>query len=152
MSMLRLLAASLLASACIFPAAAQSYPNALPLTATITTQPLTMNAPAAPSTNFFNTAKPGSLHFDAPKGNNTLVMPAVSFQPLGGKMSPQEFAKLKSRAALLAHTNEPCAKLRSYNFTARDLKSANPHPSSETDCTPASAGHLKTIPATVDTK
>ncbi len=67
-------------------------------------------------------------------------------------MSPQEFAKLKSRQALLAQTNQPCAKLRSYNFTARDLKSPNPHPSSETDCTPASAAHLKTIPATVDTK
>lgn len=152
MPMLRLLAASLLAAASIFPAAAQSRPSALPLTATIDTQPLTLNAPTAPSTTFLKSAKPGSFHFDASNSSNTLVLPAVNTEPLGGKMSPQEFAKLKSRQALLAQTNQPCAKLRSYNFTARDLKSPNPHPSSETDCTPASAAHLKTIPATVDTK
>ncbi len=67
-------------------------------------------------------------------------------------MNPQEFALLKQREPLVAQTNQPCAKLRSYNFTPRDLKSSHPHASSETDCTPASAGHLKTIPATVDTK
>jgi hypothetical protein len=152
MPMLRLLAASLLASACAVTAAAQSHANALPLTATITTQPFTFNAPTAPSTTFLKSARPGSFHFDTPKDSNSLQLPAANTQPLGGQMKLQELAQLKLREAQLAQNNQPCAKLRVYGFTPQDLKSSHPHASSETDCTPASAGHLKTIPATSDPK
>ncbi len=152
MPMLRLLAASILAAASIVTAAAQSSPNALPLTATIDTQPLTINAPTGPSTTFLKSAKPGSFHLDTSKNSNVLILPAPNAQPLGGQMKPEEFASMQRNQRLLAQTNQPCAKLRSYNFTALDLKSPHPHPSSETDCTPASAAHLKTIPATANVK
>jgi hypothetical protein len=39
--------------------------------------------------------------------------------------------------------NEGCFTLRSYGFTADDLKSADPHPSTSTTCTPASTGKTK---------
>ncbi len=128
MPMLRLLAASLLASACVVTATAQSHANALPLTATIDTQPLTLNAPGGSSTTFLKSAKPDSFHFATPKDSNALQLPAANTQPLGGQMKLQELAQLKLREAQLAQNNQPCAKLRSYNFTAKDLKSSTPTP------------------------
>ncbi len=89
MPMLRLLAASLLAAASIFPAAAQSRPSALPLTATIDPQPLTLNAPTAPSTTFLKSAKPGSFHFDASNSSNTLVLPAATPSLSAAKCRPR---------------------------------------------------------------
>jgi len=138
MQPLRLLAASLLASASAVTAAAQAPPSALPLTATIHAQPLTLNAPAATSTTFLQPTAPGTFTLNLSKSTSKDASKALDIQ--------------KGNTILLAQTNQPCAKLRSYNFTPRDLKSAHPHPSSETDCTPASSAHLKTIPATVDTK
>jgi hypothetical protein len=152
-----LLASSLLAAGCILPAAAQSRnpllssdaaPPANPL---VTSQPLSLG-PSTPSTLNLTTPSPGSLQFKAsPKDFNSLVLHPTTQTP-GINPKPQELALLKPDATLLPQTNQPCAKLRSYNFTSKDLKAAHPHASSETDCTPASSGHLKTIPATVDTK
>jgi hypothetical protein len=149
----RLLAASLLASACILPAAAQLRSPLLtpdapsPASPLVTTQSL---GPSTPST--LKLTGPSSLQLNASqKDLNALVLHPNS-QLLVVHPQPQELALLNPDATLLAQTNEPCAKLRSYNFTTRDLKSAHPHPSSETDCTPASRGHLKTVPATANTK
>ena len=41
--------------------------------------------------------------------------------------------------------NTPCAKLRTYGFTTRDLKSYDPRPSTYTTCTPATISDLKQI-------
>jgi len=167
----RLLAASFLASACVFPAAAQS-PNPLlspyaasPANPLVTSQSLSLG-PSTPSTRKLTDPKSGSLQLKAsPKDLDALVLhPGTellhsSTEPPGLQPKPRELALLKPDAtllkpdaSLLPQTNQPCAKLRSYNFKSQDLKSAHPHASSETDCTPASAGHLKTIPATADTR
>jgi len=157
MQPLRLLAASLLASACVFPATAQSprlqlAPDAPSPASPLVTSQLLSLAPSTPFTFKLTDPKSGSFQLKtSQKDLNTLVLHS-STQPLGLQPQPQELALLKPDATLLAQTNEPCAKLRSYNFTSRDLKSSHPHPSSETDCTPASRGHLKTIPATANTK
>ncbi|HSY34514.1 MAG TPA: hypothetical protein VK814_02065 [Acidobacteriaceae bacterium] len=174
----RLLAASFLASACVFPAAAQS-PNPLlspyaasPASPLVTSQSLSLG-PSTPSTLKLTDPKSGSLQLKAsPKDLDALVLhPGTellhsSTEPPGLQPKPRELALLKPDAtllkpdatllkpdaSLLPQTNQPCAKLRSYNFKSQDLKSAHPHASSEIDCTPASAGHLKTIPATADTR
>lgn len=157
---LRLLAASLLASASILPAAAQSpspllSPHAAsPASPLVTSQSLSLG-PSTPSTLKL-TDPSDSLQLNASqKDLNALVLHPNS-QPLGLQPQPQELALLNLSKArnslLLAQTNEPCAKLRSYNFTTKDLKATHPHPSSETDCTPVSRGRLKTVPATANTK
>jgi hypothetical protein len=153
---LRLLAASLLASACALPAAAQSpspllSPDAASPANPLVTSPSLSLEPSTPSTLKLTDPTPGRLQLkSSQKDLNALVLhPGTHLLVL--QSQPQELALLKPDATLLPQTNQPCAKLRSYNFTRKDLKAAHPHPSSETDCTPASAGHLKTIPATVDT-
>jgi hypothetical protein len=152
-----LLAASLLASACILPVAAQSpSPLLAPDTATpasplVTSQSPSL-APSTPSTLKLTNPRLGSLQLKAWQNDINVLVLHPSTQPLGLQPQPQELALLKPDATLLAQTTQPCAKLRSYNFTPKDLKAAHPHPSSETDCTPASAGHLKTVPATANTK
>ncbi len=138
---LRLFAASLLASACVLPASAQSR-NPFP----------SPNAPATPLTLNLTNTSPGSLQLKASPKDFDALVDHPSTQPLGLQPQSKELALLKPDANLLPQTNQPCAKLRSYNFTPHDLKSPHPHPSSETDCTPASAGHMKTIPATSDPK
>ncbi len=157
MPLLRLLTASILASACILPAAAQSpspllSPDAAsPASPLITSQSLSLR-PSTPSTLKLTAPRSGSLQLNASQKDLNALVLHPSTQPLGLQPQPQELALLKPDATLLAQSNQPCAKLRSYNFTPRDLKAPHPHPSSETDCTPASAGHLKTIPATANTK
>ena len=150
-----LLAASLLSAGCTVSAAAQSRNPLLSSDAASTASPLVTSqsfSPSPSSTLNLTTPSPGSLQFKAsPKDFNSLVLHPTT-QPPGINPKPQELALLKPDATLLPQTNQPCAKLRSYNFTSKDLKAAHPHASSETDCTPASSGHLKTIPATVDTK
>jgi hypothetical protein len=161
MQPLRLLAASLLASACVLPAAAQS-PRPLPSPDVVASaSPLVTSQSFSPSPSMPLTLKltnpgPGPSQFNlSQKDGNALILPAET-QPLGVQVRPEELAQLNLSKArnslLLAQTNQPCAKLRSYNFTTQDLKSAHPHPSSETECTPASSAHLKTIPATANTK
>ena len=152
---LRLLAACLLASACILPATAQS-PSALqppdkasPANPLLNSQAPSLG-PSAPST--LKLTSPGSIQFKAsPKDFDALAL-YPGMEPPTLQAKPQELALLKPDATPLEQTNQVCAKLRSYNFTSKDLKSSHPHASSETTCTPASAGHLKTVPATVDTK
>jgi hypothetical protein len=155
MQPLRLLAASLLASACILPAAAQSRNPLLSPDVPSAANPLVTSqspslGPTTPST--LKLTNPGSLQFKAsPKDFNALAL-YPGMEPPTLQPKPEELALLKSNATLLAQTNQPCAKLRSYNFTSKDLKASHPHASSETTCTPASAGHLKTVPATVNTR
>jgi hypothetical protein len=152
---LRLLAASLLASACLLPATAQSRnPLLSPDKASPANPLLNSQAPSlGPATaSTLKLTSPGTIQFKAsPKDFNALAL-YPGMEPPTLQPKPQELALLKPDATLLPQTNQPCAKLRSYNFTSKDLKSSHPHASSETTCTPASAGHLKTIPATVDTK
>jgi hypothetical protein len=156
MQPLRLLAASLLASASVLPAAAQSHnpllsPDAPSPTSPLLASPPPSLGPSTPST--LKLTSPNSLQLQAsPKDLNALVLhPSNELATL--QPQPKQLALLKSDATPLPQATQPCAKLRSYNFTRKDLKTVNPRPSSETDCTPASAGHLKTIPATsADTK
>ena len=158
MQLHRRLAASLLASACLLPAAAQSRNPLLAPDAPSPASPLVTSQSFSPSSSApstFNLTNPGSGSFQlkaSQKDLNALVLHPDT-QLLSVQPQTKELALLKPNATLLPQTNQPCAKLRSYNFTSKDLKAAHPHASSETDCTPASAGHLKTIPATsADTK
>ncbi|MGA8938232.1 MAG: hypothetical protein WB439_03625 [Acidobacteriaceae bacterium] len=171
MPTLRLLAASLLASAFFLTAAAQSPAtwNPAPLAAAITSPSLlTLGATSKPSTPLFT--KPSSFTLktsrDAPKFDNIYVgnpfkisKDAANDHKLQ-QVNPAARAKAEAglkallqrdrlHPTLLAQNQTACATLRSYNFTKRDLKSSNPTPSTETDCTPLSKGHILDLPATV---
>ena len=154
MQPLRHLAASLLASVCVLPALAQSprpllSPDAHSPASLLLTSPSL--GPSTPST--LKLTSPNSLQFRTSQKDLDALVLHPGTDPTGLQPQPKELALLKSDTTLLPPTNQPCAKLRSYNFTAKDLKATHAHASSETDCTPASAGHLKTIPATAaDTK
>jgi hypothetical protein len=168
MQRLRLLATSLLTSACVLPAAAQS-PAAPPphawYSSTITTfdtQPLstppTFSAPLPQSDPL--AAKPYSFHFDIAKSNDSIPLALhADTQPFGVQVSDDTLKDLKTAHIqkinpLLAQIHPPCYTLRVYGFTPQDLKSPHPHSSSETDCTPASSAHLKALqlPGTVNAK
>jgi hypothetical protein len=84
--------------------------------------------------------------------------PSASFNmldlPPGTKLSAEQKKSLdKALAGLkklekstqIAANNPPCAKLRVYGFTAQDLESPNPQASTETDCTPVTSAHLKSL-------
>jgi hypothetical protein len=153
MPQLRLLATSLVASAFALQAAAQSPavslaqpPNSPPI---IITHPQTLAANSLPSTfsaTLPQTAQPNLLTFDPSKDSSTLVLHADAFpQPLDTKAQSKALAQLKLKEHEIAQTHTPCYTMRSYNFTAHDLKSPNPRPSSETDCTPAASVQLKAI-------
>ena len=156
MQPLRLLAASLLASACVLPALAQSprpllSPDAHSPANPLLTSPSPSLGPSTSST--LKLTSPSSLQLRTSQKDLDALVLHSGTEPTGLQPQPKELALLKSDATLRPPTNQPCAKLRSYNITAKDLKASHPHASSETDCTPASAGHLKTIPATAaDTK
>ena len=115
MVQLRLLASSLLASEFVLTAAAQSP----------TPQPS-----APPATAILSS-----------KG----LTAASTSRPYPTTIGPfKDIPALRAQEAIMAHRQSPCFTLRSYNFTERDLKSAHPHFSSETDCTPASKGRFLT--------
>jgi hypothetical protein len=163
MQRLRLLLISLLATACVLPAIAQApavslTPGNLPATITIlnpqaptTSSPpstLSMTLPQPPP----QALSPHPYHFDIPK-DSALDLHADT-RPLGVQVLTLPNLTLRKQAIMLAQTHSPCYTLRVYGFTPPDLKSAHPHASSETDCTPASSAHLKVlqVPATVNTK
>ena len=165
MQRLRLLAPSLLASACVLSASAQSPalspPQAWYSSSTITTlddQTPSFSATIPPSAH--QPARPNSFHVDIARDSNWLTpipesqVPEVRVQPQDQHLLAQWKAHGKKHEELLAQTNIPCYTLRVYGFTPRDLKSPHPHSSTETDCTPASSAHLKALqlPATVSTK
>ncbi len=170
MQLHRLLATSLLTSACALSSAAQApAASVVPWTITstlITVDPQsssaspTLSKPPAFTTNsqpqtfsatLPKSSQPGALQFQIPNHTTTLTLQAKALTP-SEQTQLGELALSKVRESQLAPTNQPCAKLRSYNFTSKDLKAVHPHASSETDCTPASSAHLKTIPAAADTK
>jgi hypothetical protein len=178
MQRLRLLAPSLLASACVLSASAQSPalspPQAWYSSSTITTlDDQTPSTPPAlatktPPPSFSATippsahqpARPNSFHVDIARDSHWLSpipesqVPEVRVQPQDQHLLAQWKAHGKKHEELLAQSTLPCYTLRVYGFTPRDLKSPHPHSSTETDCTPASSAHLKALqlPATVSTK
>jgi hypothetical protein len=101
-----------------------------------------------PST-FTITVPPGAstLHFTAPQDNN---IPALhsDIKVLGSQVQRQSaLAQLAKEQARLTspQTTQPCAKLKVYGFTPKDLKSPTPHASTETDCTPLATAHVTLI-------
>ena len=160
MQRLRLLATSLLASACVLPTVAQALnPQTLSTPQSFTTNSLPSITTGSP----LLAAKPGSFHFDSSRDSSALTLdsnaPALhaDTQVLVARVQPQDqklLAQLKSQESLLAQTTTSCYTLRVYGFTPQDLKSPHPHSSHETDCTPASRSHLKAVqlPATVNPK
>lgn len=142
MPRLRLLATSLLASALPL-AAAQAPAAASPLT------------PSSPPRTFSFILPPGvaSIHLIAPEDANIPTFDSNT-KAIGAQIQRKAtIAQLSREQARLSSTQrtQACAKLRVYGFTARDLQSPHPHASTETDCTVASNGHLKSLnlPATV---
>jgi hypothetical protein len=108
-------------------------------------------------------AKPNSFHFDSSRDSSALTLDSKTLalrantQASGAQVQPQDLqllAQLKAQETLQAQAHQPCYTLRVYGFTPQDLKSPHPHSSSETDCTPASAAHLKALqlPGTVNAK
>jgi hypothetical protein len=170
----RLLATSVLVSAGVFTAAAQTPPAPLTSsTLTMTLSPLDPQAQTSQSLKgnsssvtfsltYPDADKPAASRFGlSPKNrSNALELPAVPKQPLMSQLHTQELTlseaqkALLSRDAQLAQNSQPCYKLHVYGFTPQDLKSPHPHASTETDCTPASSAHLKVLqlPATVNVK
>jgi hypothetical protein len=73
-------------------------------------------------------------------------------------VSPQSLTALQQQASQAQKAdptpNSPCATLRVYGFTPKDLKSDNPRASKYTTCTRVASNELKEImvqPATVKT-
>jgi hypothetical protein len=141
MPILRLLSTSLLASAFILQASAQAPVTALTQTPTPPTANLSI--PAGLASSALLTATPKTFHFNLPKDNNALLLNADK-HPSDSNAKALTLLN-KKETVLVAQAHTPCYTLRSYNFTAKDLKSSNPHPSSATDCTPASSVQLKAI-------
>ncbi len=141
MSQLRLLAISLFASSFVLSAAAQSAaPNRAPLAATIPSpQILPLEAPPAPSGTPAR-LPPGSYTLTASQDAPTFKVPAG--KPVNLSREGETYLQLHKEESVLAQNQSPCLTLRAYNFTTRNLKSAHPRASSETDCTPASRGHI----------
>jgi len=134
MSLLRLLSASAsaFAAVCAMSAAAQS--------------------PVAPTpTPFTSTPTPFStFHYTLPPSSSFLSPPSWSSSPLTAQQAAPAtpFILLKAKPApaptpkILTATNDGCFTMRSYGFTAGDLRSA-PRLSSSTTCTPAHTVTLK---------
>lgn len=152
MPQLRLLASSLLVSALALPAAAQAPANPLPLTATVTTQPFARSAhlnpsPGAPQPTLTLTA-PSTVHLSNDQAAKLLGLPANASVSADQKKNLEKaMAGLNKieKSGPYAASHSPCATLRVYGFTPKDLKSAHPRPSTETDCTALASAHLKPI-------
>ncbi|MGC9197723.1 MAG: hypothetical protein ACP5E5_02160 [Acidobacteriaceae bacterium] len=123
MLQVRLLASSLLASALVWTTAAQSTAPQKPgpLRASIT-------APAM--------LTPGAQQPISAAAIESLMPRSFTSKDLKGLSVPSLQRPREAR------DQSPCFTLRSYHFTQRDLKSAHPHASSETDCTPGSRAHI----------
>jgi hypothetical protein len=143
MPILRLLSASFLASAFILQASAQAPATTLAQTPTPFTFTADLTIPAGFASSALLTATPKPFHFNLPKDNNALLFNADK-HPSDSNAKGLTLLNQK-KTTLVAQAHTPCYTLRSYNFTAKDLKSFNPRPSSATDCTPASSVQLKAI-------
>ncbi len=128
MPLLRLLSTSLLASAFVLQASAQS-----------------------PAVSLTQTPIPSTVTITNPQTFTTNSLPAATSVQLNLPKHTQALPHLKQGDTLLAQTHPPCYTMRSYGFTPQDLHAANPRPSRSTDCTPASSVQLKPIqlPATM---
>ena len=140
MPLLRLLSTSLLASAFILQASAQS--PTITLAPSATPSIASLSVPAGLTSSALITVTPKPLHFNLPKDNSVLLLNAGK-HPLDSNANALTLLNQK-KTSLLAQA-QTCYTLRSYNFTARDLRSPTPRPSSATDCTPASSVQLKAI-------
>jgi hypothetical protein len=133
-----LLTASLLLSACALPVAAQS--NRTPDIASSAAATLAPNPdnvthiPAMTQSQNLGVAKPASP---------ADIQTAIALERL--KESKAKVLQLRGNLA----QNEGCFTLRSYGFTADDLKSDSPRPSTSTTCTPASTGKTKQAKAAI---
>ena len=143
MPLLRLLSTSLLASAFILQASAQAPATTLAQTPTPFTFTTNLTIPAGLASSALLTATPKTFHFNLSKDNSALLLNADK-HPSDSNAKALTLLNQKE-TVLVAQAHTPCYTLRSYNFTAKDLKSSNPHPSSATDCTPASSVQLKAI-------
>jgi hypothetical protein len=150
MPLLRLLSTSLLASAFILQASAQSPATTLvqtptPLAITVNPTPAiaSFTVPEGLAGSALLTVTPKPFHFNLSKNNSALLLNADK-HPLDSNAKALTLLN-PEKTVLMAQTHSPCYTLRSYNFTAKDLKSPNPRPSSATDCTPASSVQLKAI-------
>jgi hypothetical protein len=157
MSMLRLIAASLFASASIIAAAQTSATSLTP--GVLPAQPFTSNqslftdippqtfsmkqpptGPYTPKPYSFQVAPPSEATVLRLSANNNSPKLQVEDQELSAT-----FANQQAHLTALAENSQPCYKLHVYGFTPHDLKSPHPQPSTETDCTEASSSHLKVI-------
>jgi hypothetical protein len=85
--------------------------------------------PAAPQSTLPKTSITQKLKIDA--------------RPLDPQAEAKALALLAKQESRIEQVNPPCYAMRSYSFTAQDLRSPNPRPSSETVCAPASSIKLK---------
>jgi hypothetical protein len=152
MQRLRLLAISLLASACLVQATAQTPFS--PHLGNSSTIPLTMNSQDVSRFSASHQPPSASSPIQSPPENqynfsnfNTASLksdPLVlrsSERTLDRQLQPKELAN----SASAEQTNSSCYTMRVYGFTAQDLKLPHPQPSTHTDCTPASMSHLKPL-------
>jgi len=131
MTMPRLVAASLLLAACALPMAAQSSGT-----------PDIASAAATPALDRDNVTHIPAITQSQDLGmakhaTSADIQTAIALERL--KESKTKILQLQGNMA----QNEGCFTLRSYGFTANDLKSDAPRPSTSTTCTPASTGKTK---------
>jgi len=124
MTLLRLLSASIIATACVLPAAAQS--------------------PAAPA----DPTRPIPELLIPPLSTKNVPLLLQSPPPA----SPSLLAAPDSRIVALSagiKNSGPCYTIRTYGYTPHDLESNTPKPSSYSTCTPAATHAFKNAAPTV---
>jgi hypothetical protein len=130
MPLLRLMSTCILGSICALQAAAQS-PAAPP----------PAPRPAPPTIATPHTATIRVLPFSA----TPFLMPTAKPNPAPDQSkSPADLGPV-----ILSATTDSCFSMRSYSFTAQDLQSSSPTPSTYTTCTPAHTLTLKETRATL---
>ena len=153
MTLLRLLPAILIVPAFTLHAAAQANPAGSSISAPSISAP-SISAPIQAKPNLVPlpplTITPGSFHVISPPFPSGQLMPLQI--PQKGSASDPLILLHNSEASLAGQHPKTCATLRTYGFTAHDLKSYDPHPSTYTTCTSPNVSSLKQVqiaPATV---
>jgi hypothetical protein len=138
MKMTRLVTASLLSVACALPMAAQWYG-----TPDIASAAAATSAPSADNLTHIPAMTQGQDLGVAKPATPADIQRAIALERL--RESKAKILQLQGNLA----QNEGCFTLRSYGFTADDLKSDAPRPSTSTTCTPASTGKTKQAKAAI---